>query len=156
MKEIIWVFGTSASGKETFIKAILNDKELQKTFDLDDSKIAISKESLRNLGKLDTSRASILDEVSHLRKSNDVIVIKWQYGDTLLHMPDAIREEVPAYKHTVIKLNVPKDEQVRRLKTKTWWHNEGEEDEFIAEELLLVEKSIAELDDRFTIKELDW
>ena len=156
MKEIIWVFGTSASGKETFLEKLLGDNELQKLIGINDMRIAVSQESLRNLGKLDQSRSSILDEVTQLIESNDAVVIKWQYGDTLLHTPNTLQDKFPACKHIMIKLNVARDEQVRRLRTKTWWRDKGQEDDFIAKEVLLVENSLSELGTQFIIRELEW
>lgn len=154
MKEIIWVFGTSASGKETFIKQLLNDTVLQKTLGIGAERIAVSEQSLINLGQLDESRSSIIDEVSELIKVNEAVVIKWQYGDTLLHTPVVLHTMYPMFRHVVVKLSVDHDEQIRRLRTKTWWHDEGSEDEFIANELKLVEDSIDELKNNFIITEL--
>jgi len=111
---------------------------------------------LINLGKLDQSRYSIVDETSSLIKLNEVVVIKWQYGDTLLHTPITLRTMFPKLEHIVIKLNVDHDEQIRRLRTKTWWHDQGQEDEFIAKELKLVEDSVETLKTKFIITELKW
>lgn len=156
MKEVLWVFGTSASGKETFIKALISDKTLREDLAVDDRKVAASAQSLKNLGKLDGSRASILDEVSELLELNDTVPIKWQYGDTLLRTPDVLYAQLPTVKHRVIRLNVDRGEQIRRLKTKTWWHDEGQEDDFIDNELKLVEGSIKALGLGFTVTELKY
>ncbi len=156
MKEIIWVFGTSASGKETFIKALLNDNDLQKALGIDGEQIAVSDESLNNLGKLDKSRAIIINEASRLLETHEVLLIKWQYGDTLQNIPDLLYSQYPAYKHTVIKLNVGLKEQKRRLQTKSWWHDKGQEDKFIAKELKLVEDSVEGLSGRFIIIVQKW
>src|SRR5664279_4379088 len=146
MKEIIWVYGTSASGKETFIKSLIKNSDLQKSLGLENKSFIISDESLKNLGNLDGLRASIIDEVSNLLESNNSVVIKWQYGDTLLNSPKVLQDKFPDLKHIVIKLKVDQQEQIRRLKTKSWWHDDGRESEFIAKELVLVDESIMKLD----------
>lgn len=156
MKAIIWVFGASASGKQTFIKKLLSDIELQATFDLTGSQIAVSNEGFNNLGKLGKSRASIPGEVSRLLESNDAVVIKWQYGDTLLGTPNILRAKYPSYKHSVIQLEVKTPEHKRRLRIKSWWHDEGEEDEFITKDLELVKDSIKKLNGAFVITKQKW
>ena len=155
MKEIIWVFGTSAAGKETFIEKLLIDTKLQKTLGLSSKSIAVSKQSLVNLGKLDGSRRSIVNEVAELITLNEIVVIKWQYGDTLLHTPTTLHAMFPTFKHAVVNLSVDRDEQIRRLRTKPWWSDIGQENEFIANELKLVEDSVENLGKGFTITELE-
>ncbi|NCU37816.1 hypothetical protein EOL96_02020 [Candidatus Saccharibacteria bacterium] len=156
MKQIIWIFGTSAAGKETFMKTLLHENDLQEILGIDGKRIAISKQSLENLGKLDKSRASIVNEVRGLLKFNEVVVIKWQYADSLLRTPNTLYSQFMMYKHSAVKLSVTKKEQIRRLKTKTWWHDEGAEGKFLANELLLVEKSIEELNAQFIITDMEW
>lgn len=156
MKQIVWIFGVSASGKETFINSLLEDSVLQKMLSIKDKRIAISKQSLKNLGKLDQSRASVLDEVFNLILSNEVVLIKWQYGDTLLGTPNTLCVKFPTLKHTCVKLTADKPEQARRLKTKTWWHDIDQEDEFLASEGALVGSSIKKLPPNFEVIELQW
>lgn len=156
MKEIIWVYGTSASGKETFIRKLINNDELKKLLKVENVPIAMSNNSLIHLGKLDDSRLSILSEAAELLKVNNTVVIKWQYGDSLLDSPNVLRNKFPNYKHTVIILNTDRSEQIRRLRTKMWWHDDGKEDEFIIKELSIVDKSIKKLDDGFNVINFDW
>ncbi|MFZ3009951.1 MAG: hypothetical protein WA030_02950 [Candidatus Microsaccharimonas sp.] len=156
MKEVIWVYGTSGSGKETFIKSLLVTSDLKKAFQLDNKTLVASEESLRNLGQLDNSRSSILEEVANLIRTNDVVVIKWQYGDTLLNSPNVLYERFPNLKHVVIRLNVEADEQTQRLKTKSWWTDNGKESEFIEKEISLVESSIKALNPAFDIFRHNW
>lgn len=156
VKQIIWVYGTSAAGKDTFIKSLLKDAKLRLHFRLDKSGLVVSNESLQNLGKLDDSRNVIIDEVSKLSKSNDVIILKWQYGDTLLDSPNRLLDNLPSFHHRVIKLIVDEEEQVRRLRTKSWWHDIGKEKEYISREQELVDKSIKKLNPSFDIRHFDW
>ena len=156
MKEILWIYSTSAAGKETFIKSLLKDADLRKALLPGKSNIAISEESLRSLGKLDNSRKAVVDEVLALAVLNDIIIIKWQYGDTLLNTPNLLLEALPDFRHRVIKLQVSREAQVKRLRTKSWWHDIGDESEFIEKETKLVEESIQQLNSAFVIERYDW
>ncbi|MEO6761704.1 MAG: hypothetical protein ABI220_05035 [Candidatus Saccharimonadales bacterium] len=155
MREIVWVFGVSASGKETFMKSLIQSPQLARQFGWDGRKIVICKESLVNLGSLDESRTSIINEVSALFGTNDVVLIKWQYGDSLLQTPQKLQEMFPNAKHSIIVMNVNDTEQVKRLRTKPWWHDMGSEIEFIASENKLVNQSVAELATTFTVIHLN-
>jgi len=156
MKQIIWVFGTSASGKETFIRAVMKDSSLQDKFGLTNLRVTYSDESLKNLGKLNDARSKIVPEVSDLLNTYDVILIKWQYGDTLLNTPEKLYSTYPAVQHRIIKLIVGEDEQLRRLQTKNWWHDIGKESQFIEKEQHLVDRSISSLESKFNVAELKW
>ena len=76
--------------------------------------------------------------------------------DTLQSRPSSICNKFPRVRHVAVKLLVDIDEQIRRLKTKPWWHDEGKEAIFIAKELSLVEKSVQQLGAGFIIIEYEW
>ncbi len=156
MKEIIWVFGTSASGKETFIRSLINDGRMRKLLDLQHKTITYSKESLKNLGKLDNSRVSIIDNVHALLEKKEVVLIKWQYGDTLLDTPNRLYDLFPKYNFRAVILKVSLPIQIERLKTKSWWHDSGKEEEYITKENLTVQNSVKALNDHFTIQNVAW
>lgn len=156
MKQIIWVFGTSASGKETFIRELLHNKELQGRFGITDKKIALSEQSLKNLGALGDLRTTILQEVTSLLTTNEVVLIKWQYGDTLLNTPNQLQAQLPTLYHEVINLKVEQNEQIRRLRTKSWWYDTSKEPQFITREQQIVIKSLAKLPHAFTIVNFNW
>lgn len=137
------------------MKSLGGDTKSKKILEISGA-IAISNESLMNLGKLDGSRSSIVDEVLELSTSNDTIIVKWQYGDTLLNTPNALRERLAHFNHRAVKLNVDTQEQVRRLKTKSWWFDYGKEGDFIRDELELVDKSIKELNPAFDVMTFYW
>ena len=155
MKDIVWIFGVSASGKETFIKSLIRDPRLAEKFGWRNQKIAISSESLINLGSLDNARLSIINEVSGLIVSNDIVLIKWQYGDSLLHTPQKLQDLFPDIKYSIIVMHVNETEQIKRLRTKPWWHDVGSETEFIANENKLVNKCVTELATTFTVIYID-
>jgi len=155
MKQIIWIYGTSAAGKETFIKSLISNADLRQKVDIDEG-FVISDGSLINLGKLDGSRESIIEEVSTLIERNSTVVVKWQYGDTLLDSPNRLRIRLPTMTHRVINLNVGQNEQIRRLKTKSWWRDSGSEGAFISHELQLVYESLLKLEPDINVLQYDW
>ena len=156
MQKIIWVFGSSASGKETFITSLMKDEALQNLYGITNAQIATCRATFDNLGDLRKLRESINNEVKHLLEENEVILIKWQYGDTLLKTPEKLQKKYPENEHIVIVLHVDHKELVRRLRIKSWWHDIGKEDEFITKELQLVSRSIKSLGADFIIKKQQW
>ena len=156
VKEIIWIYGTSAAGKETFIKELATSRELQRLLKLGGTQIGFSEQSLINLGRLDESRASIIQEIAQIIDNNEVVLVKWQYGDTLLGTPEELLHQHPAARHRVIELIVGDDDQRQRLQAKSWWHDTGHEDEFIAQERVLVQNSIKSLPSTFMITGYSW
>lgn len=156
MKKIIWIFGVSAAGKETFMKSIIVDDELRKKLGLENVKVAISEESLVNLGKLDVSRLSVVSEVETLIKTNGAVLIKWQYGDSILNNPEVLYKKFAKAEHTIVNLVVTLPEQVKRLNTKSWWHDVGQEEVFVAKETVLVRESIENLRNTFNVLDVEW
>ena len=156
MKQIIWIFGTSAAGKETFIRSILTSDDIKKALGIKSQAIAVSQESLKNLGKLDGSRKSIFKEIESLVQNNDVVLLKWQYGDSQIGTPEKMYEIYPNYKHRIIALDVLREDQVDRLKTKIWWYDKGAESDFLAKETIIVEEVIEKLSDKFEVSSFKW
>jgi hypothetical protein len=156
VKQIIWVYGTSAAGKETFIRSLIHDLKLRQALQLSDTP-RVCYESLKNLGSLDGSRKTVFEEISKLSELHNIVLIKWQYGDTLLNTPNRLQKKFPAIEHKVINLNVNKNEQIRRLKTKPWWRDDGDDERsFILRELRLVDDSIKQLDPAIAITQYNW
>lgn len=85
MKELVWVFGNSAAGKETFIRNIANGKATGATEKLGwtNINVAISEASIKFIGQFNNDpitkhRDKILTEVPELLKHSDVVLIKYQ------------------------------------------------------------------------------
>lgn len=156
MKKIVWIFGVSAAGKETFMKSVIGEDKLRKKLGLENVTVAISEESLSNLGKLDGSRLSVVSEVETLIKTNDAVLIKWQYGDSILNSPEVLYKKFSKAEHIIVNLVVTLPEQVNRLKAKSWWHEVGKEESFIAKETVLVRESIKKLRSTFSVLDVKW
>jgi len=150
MKEVVWVFGTSASGKATFIKHIVEDEDyrLREQFGWKDQAVVACNESLELIGgDLDEERESILDKVPEILQNADIVLIKWQYVDSQHDRPQRLKQKLPDVQHRIISLDVSVDELVKRLPTKPLWHNYGDERNLISIELPIVLKSREELND---------
>ncbi|HUD06836.1 MAG TPA: hypothetical protein VMR34_03020 [Candidatus Saccharimonadales bacterium] len=150
MKEVIWVFGASASGKETFIKHVTEDgpRKLLKRLGWENKLLACCSESLEYIGgEPSASRERIMDRVPELLQSADVVFIKWQYVDSQANRPQRLKKKLPKIKHRIISLLVSPDELLERLPSKPLWHNYGKERELISIELPLIAQSLRELSD---------
>lgn len=150
MKEIVWVFGTSASGKETFIKHVVNDEpaDLIKNLGWEDKVVSASDESLELIdGALGELRDRIIEKIPLLLQNTDVVLIKWQYVDSAAKRPQHLKDSLPDAKHKIIELKVDRDELVLRLPRKHWWHDLGKEKESLNQELGMVAASLDALPD---------
>ena len=150
MKEVIWVFGLSASGKETFIKYISasDDTELLSKLGLSTKRISFSTNSLKLIGgELDEQRDSILSEVQKLLSSSDVILIKWQFVDSIAKRPQKLKLLLPTARHKIICLVTDVDEIAKRLPHKPLWRQPGKERQLAKAEIPKVLQAINELYD---------
>ncbi len=130
MKKIIWVVGTSASGKETFIRKITNDSSVIKKYGFKNKSSAFSLISVENIAKNDTDvttlnkRENILDEITSLLKVNDVIFIKWQFVDSDSGRVRRVKKAFPKTVQEVICIRTNKNIIAQRLVNKFWWSKE--------------------------------
>ena len=116
MNRVVWVFGQSAAGKETFIKyAVANqDSELIRKLGYNNGKI---------IPLLGYKKEEILDVIN--KETNAVILIKWQHYNTghdfaksdLTELKDSITD----ISNEIICLSVESDVLYARLKRKPWW-----------------------------------
>lgn len=160
MKEVVWIFGTSATGKETFIKKVIKDKELQERMGWKNKSISFCSESIDHIGQFDGDpaierRKMILHKVPQLLENNDIVLIKWQIVDSKAQLPQKLKKVTIKAKHVIIRLEAPEQELVKRLRNKSWWHDYGKELEFIHLERDLVRKSISQLQNEFEVKTIN-
>ncbi len=144
MKEIVWVIGSSSSGKSTFMRRIMEDKALAAAFGWQGKTVAVCQRSLDFPGDLGlpeivAQRHHILDDSIGLLKTADVVLIKWQYVDSSCELPQKLRAALPGVRHRIILLYTNDTELIRRLRAKDWWLNLGFGS---AEELLGYEKQM--------------
>ncbi len=160
MKEVVWVFGTSASGKETFIKNVPDDKLLLEKLGWSNKTLAACLESLEHIGQFKNDpainlRERILERVPILLNTAEVVLIKWQFVDSEASRPQRLRELTPQAKQRIILLETPKPELVERLAKKGWWHNYGNEESFIEAELVMVADVVKQLIGDFEVAAVD-
>lgn len=156
MKEIVWVFGTSAAGKKTFIENILKDKSLAQRLGWGDKKIVACRESLNLLGhvgdkEIVDAREEILEAVPKLFNKADIVLIKWQYVDTHTSTPQRLKELLPLLRHRIILLKANPEEVKERLATKTWWKEFWSDTSFASREEEMVAKSLEQLSPSFEV-----
>lgn len=156
MKEIVWIFGTSGSGKETFIKSVLQDTNLQEKFGWKDKVIKVCKSSIENIGQFENdpivnNRDSIINDTRALLVDADVILIKWQLVDSDANRLWKLKEIIPDAVHKIIRLQASEPELIDRLRHKAWWHDYGKEKAFIESELKEVKRVVLELSTSFEV-----
>ena len=158
MKEVVWVFGVSASGKATLINSLVSNKlaKLIKRFGWQNKKIIACDESLELIGgELDGLRKKILDTTPKLLDKSDIVLIKWQTVDSIANRPQRLKKLLPEARHWIIELRVGIDELVGRLPKKELWTNYGREKDLYDVEFKVVSEKLSELSDEFEIISLN-
>lgn len=152
MKEVVWIVGASGSGKETFIRRALTDKQIAKQLGWSCKAVVACGASLTYIGQFDKDpivekREQIFSEVHTLLQDTDVVLIKWQYLDSAAFRPERLQQLLPDVRHRIIELTAPLPELVERLKKKPWWHDQdiGKEIAFITSSLKGVFKATKHL-----------
>ncbi len=141
MQEVAWIFGSSAAGKETFIKhaVSIEESEIRSQLGWANKKVVGAPASLEYISHFSgdpiaQKRELILSEVPALLKSADVVLIKWQGLDSKARRVERLRSIIPEISHRIIRL-AASDEVVRqRLPLKKWWKDSTNIADWIADE----------------------
>lgn len=136
---IVWVFGGSAAGKETFIRKANSGflKELFGSLGWENKKIIISKKSIDYVAQNETDslgpkRKEIVNEVLKLaKKDNSIILIKGQDLDLENNRLENLRDLLPSNEHIVIYLHADSRTLYARVKRKSWWKKEWSKKEYL-------------------------
>jgi len=127
-EKIVWIFGSSASGKETLIQKLVNsaDSKLLKNFGFVGYKVTDLRESRKWIMQFSDdpvaeNRKQFPSLIKKLIKPNTVILIKGQEVDLEYKTPSKILELYPNIKHEIIFLSLPIDEIYKRCRSKPWW-----------------------------------
>ena len=160
-QEIVWIFGSSASGKERFIERISSQEEplLSKTLGWTDKKILVNMESVDWIGQLEEydadpvaiKRSELIDVIANQAKQeNVVILIKGQDVDLENDRPRILKNRLPNAHHRILFLHASLDELYDRCKNKPWWKSKWTRDT-VEEWLLYQLKYIKSLQNEFDI-----
>ena len=148
-KTVVWVVGTSASGKETFARRTPQDTALIAQLGWKGKRVTVSAESLEHLAQfpddpVTLKRERILQEVPLLLEDHDVVLLKWQFVDSDADRIVRLQDELPTAKHEIIVLHAAEEDLAVRLPRKSWWKQWGSND-FAATELALVADAVESL-----------
>ena len=130
INEIVWIFGISAVGKETFIRKLVEEKpkKLINKFNWKDKNLIPIWESIEYLAhytgdKRGDKRDEIINKVLSLKNSG-VAIIKGQDIDIANGRVQKLQEKMPKTKHRIIYLYTDLNIVYGRCKKKFWWENE--------------------------------
>ena len=128
MLEIVWVYGSSGSGKETFIKHIIQNspKKLIEKLGWKNKKIIIISERLKYIAKhkgdpIIYKRKIILNKVKEKSDKNMVILIKGQDSDFEFNLLNKLKKIVPKANYKIVFLHTNLKKLYSRCKKKIWW-----------------------------------
>jgi predicted kinase len=113
MNNIVWVFGSSAAGKETFIRKLLSNPSLNLINRLgwENKKIVCVEESLKYIARFENDpiaqkRLQIIERVKEIpNNSNTIILIKGQDVDLRSNLVNILRKEILDADHKIIFLH---------------------------------------------------
>lgn len=149
-KEIVWIFGPSASGKNTFIDAATHDPAIKNHLGWAHKRVIASQASLKFIGQhhndpIRKKRSRIPDEVATLLQNHDVVLIKWQYEDFAAERITHIQHAFPHALHHIILLELPDEQLAARLLQKPWWRPNSDPKPFIDDERKVISSFLQKL-----------
>jgi len=130
MNEIVWVYGVSAAGKETFIKKMVNDKPFSVVEGLgwDTKNIIPCMESIEYVVQVagdgnEQKRHLLPTIIKTLDESNtdSVILIKGQDLDLRADRITQTKILIPQATHRILFIDTPIDAVYERVQNKKWW-----------------------------------
>lgn len=133
LKEIVWVCGGVASGKDRFIRQVIagEEQDVCRRLGWSSSLLAVSESSLNYIGRFpgDTEvtnlRHKIIDDVSNLDNNFEVVLIKEQRVDLKARRPEMLQELYPNAQHTIIILTCTDAvERMERYRMKPFARND--------------------------------
>ncbi|MFA5109123.1 MAG: hypothetical protein WC458_01080 [Patescibacteria group bacterium] len=128
--QVVWVYGPSAVGKETFINYLVKEKplELLNQLDLGCSSLSVCADSLNWIAKKsddgnNTKRKHLDRLIENISKNNQnsVVLIKGQDFDFKYGTPIKVKHLLPLDKHRVFYLTTEFEVVYNRFVRKVWW-----------------------------------
>lgn len=158
MKQVVWIFGNSAAGKDTFIRHIESGGNLALIEKLGwiQADIKHSKASLKYISQfrgdpITVRRDLIFKEVPKLLVNSNVVLVKWQGVDSEAVRIESLQAILPNCAHRIIQIVTSDKELIKRLPLKNWWDDSYDIYEFIAGENKHIEEWINKLDSRLPV-----
>lgn len=156
-KQVLWVMGSSAAGKETFVRRVVQDEALAKQLGMTGGRIAC-RASLDYIAQspedpIVEKREEILSQVPRILEEAGVALVKWQFVDTTAERLERLQRLLPDAAHRAIVLHAPTDELLDRLVRKPWWDTYGDPD-WVEQELPSMLPAIEALPDSFTVQHI--
>jgi hypothetical protein len=160
MKEVVWVFGNSAAGKESFIRYITSNKDerLLTSLGWQELKVTASEASMKYIGQfhgdlVTEQREQILTEVPELFENSDAVLIKWQTVDSESGRMQKLKNLLPNAQHRIILIVASNEELSERLPQKSWWDDDDVAG-FIAEENKYTVNELSNLQEEFLVTKI--
>lgn len=126
--KIVWVYGSSAAGKETLIKKLIDnpDEKLLTRFGFQGYHLVELSESRKwikqyNDDPVALNRKNFSDLIRPLLLPKTVVLIKGQDVDLEYKTPEKLLDMYPDVVHEIIFLTLPIEEIYKRCKKKSWW-----------------------------------
>lgn len=156
MAEIVWIYGSSASGKETFIRKLLKNPPAKIINELEwnEKKIISIEESIKYIGQFENDpivkkRKEIIKKTKKIANQADtIILIKWQDVDLESGLFNKLQKETPTIKHKIIFLHTNLETLYKRCQNKSWRTKKEEKEgiKWIKTRLLYQLKLLKKLD----------
>jgi hypothetical protein len=126
--EIVWIYGASGAGKETFIKKVSQEKpeKIIEQFGWEGMDIIPCGESVEWVALSDTDpkgpqREALLEAVAKLARPNSVILIKGQDLDLVTDRLRRLKNILPGAEHRIIFVDTALNELFERCEQKPWY-----------------------------------
>jgi hypothetical protein len=158
-KEMVWVIGSSAAGKETFIRAVTSNDAIAARFGWTDRTIRTVPASTTYIGQtfddaITERREEILSEAIVILQVADIAIAKWQFVDTTANRLSRLAANMPGVNHRSIILHTDDDQRLKRLINKPWW-TDLDAKSFMADEQVMLSTAIKKIPDNFDIIHID-
>jgi len=128
VNEIVWIYGSSAVGKETFIRELMDNPSeiLINRLGWQNKKLITIWEGIEHIAQYKgdpegKKRREIINKILDIKDDNVVIIIKGQDIDIRNGLPQSLKNKLPDCKHKIISLYTNIEIVYERCKNKSWW-----------------------------------
>lgn len=157
---IVWVFGGSGAGKETFIRYVVKSKpqDLLLRLGWEGRDIIACEESMEWVSQGENDpRGPKREDLLHVipkyatEKQNEIFLVKGQDVDLKYDRPQRLKSILPDFEHKILYIHTDSEEQLNRWKKSKQWYKETYTVETAKNWLLTQLGMLAKLKDDFEI-----